>query len=66
MVTAFSLGGGLVYAIDPHGVLWWYRHEDWMAGGVTWSDRQKVGEGWNTNGFSVIANSVDLSLTGNI
>jgi hypothetical protein len=47
---AFSGGNGVIYAIDEHGDLYWYRHEGYTDGTFKWSNGAsgiKVGSGWS-------------------
>jgi hypothetical protein len=47
-----SAGGGVIFAYDPSGGLWWYRHLDPLGGSATWANGGiGVGEGtgWNPN-----------------
>ncbi len=62
-VNVFSIGGGIIYAVDQDGTLWWYKHNGYKTGTSEWEERKSVGTGWNGNGFSVVANSVDLNPT---
>jgi hypothetical protein len=61
MTNVFSVGAGIIYAIDADGVLWWYQHRGWYDGAIDWTERRHVGDGWNRNGFLVVANSVDVT-----
>ena len=52
-LTPFSGRGGVVYAIDSTGDLFWRRHLGAGDGSNTWSPTVKIGNGWNFNTSSV-------------
>ncbi|MFI7430287.1 N,N-dimethylformamidase beta subunit family domain-containing protein [Micromonospora sp. NPDC049836] len=57
-------GNGVIYAIQPDGVLLWYRHTGWQTGAATWASGsgRRIGTGWNQ--FRTVLGSVDGSLYG--
>ena len=57
-------GNGVIYAIQPDGVLLWYRHAGWQTGAATWASGsgRRIGTGWNQ--FRTVLGSVDGSLYG--
>ena len=57
---AFCLGSGSLYAVRPHGSLWWYPHTGWFDGAVSWGTERKVGDGWADPGLLPVTNTVDV------
>lgn len=50
MRLVFAGGKGVIYAIDPKGDLYWYRHVGHTQGTFDWANGatgKKVGSGWN-------------------
>jgi hypothetical protein len=45
-VHVFSTGEGVVYAVDPEGKLWWYKHRGYLTGTQEWEGPKQVGTGW--------------------
>jgi hypothetical protein len=45
-VHVFSTGEGVIYAVDPQGKLWWYKHKGYLTGSQEWDAPKQVGEGW--------------------
>jgi hypothetical protein len=41
-----SGGDGVIYRVDSHGDLYWYRHLGHATGTASWVDGKKVGGGW--------------------
>jgi len=45
-VHVFSTGEGVIYAVDPQGRLWWYKHRGYLTGTQDWEGPKQVGNGW--------------------
>jgi hypothetical protein len=45
-VHVFSTGEGVVYAVDPQGKMWWYKHRGYLTGTQDWEGPKQVGTGW--------------------
>lgn len=45
-VHVFSTGEGVIYAVDPQGKLWWYKHRGYLTGTQDWEGPKQVGTGW--------------------
>jgi hypothetical protein len=45
-VHVFSTGEGVIYAVDPQGKLWWYKHRGYLTGTQDWEGPKQVGNGW--------------------
>jgi hypothetical protein len=46
------MGGGVIFARDATGGLWWYRDTDPLGGSSSWADNGvgiSEGTGWNDN-----------------
>jgi Tachylectin len=51
-----SMGGGIIFARDASGGLWWYRHADPLGGSDTWADGGgRIGEGTGWGPGSIVA-----------
>ena len=46
-VHVFSTGEGVIYAVDPQGRLWWYKHRGYLTGTQDWEGPKQVGTGWS-------------------
>ncbi|MFE9694951.1 N,N-dimethylformamidase beta subunit family domain-containing protein [Micromonospora sp. NPDC005806] len=55
-------GGGVIFAIQADGGLYWYRHLGYQTGAASWASGsgRRVGTGWN--GFRAVFGGVDGSL----
>lgn len=50
LTQIFSGGGGIIYAVDSSGDLWWYRYLDPTVGTASWAaggSASMVGTGWS-------------------
>jgi hypothetical protein len=48
IVTA-AVGSPVVYAMEPNGDLYWFRHDGYRAGAADWRrSPDKIGNGWNS------------------
>ncbi len=56
-VHVFSTGEGVLYAVDPQGKLWWYKHRGYLTGTQDWEGPKQVGTGWA--GFKKVFSSSD-------
>ena len=45
-VHVISTGEGVIYAVDPQGKLWWYKHRGYLTGTQDWEGPKQVGNGW--------------------
>ncbi|MDQ3749241.1 MAG: tachylectin-related carbohydrate-binding protein [Acidobacteriota bacterium] len=48
-----SPGDGDIYAIQPNGDLYWYKHDGWRVGSTAWRGPAKIATGWNSFLFVV-------------
>jgi hypothetical protein len=42
----FSAGEGDIYAIEPNGDLFWYKHDGWRDGTPAWRGGERIASGW--------------------
>jgi hypothetical protein len=48
IVTA-AVGSPVVYAMEPNGDLYWFRHDGYRSGAADWRrSRERIGNGWNS------------------
>ncbi len=47
----------MIYAVDPQGKLWWYKHRGYLTGAQDWEGPKQVGTGWA--GFRKVFSSSD-------
>jgi hypothetical protein len=63
----FSIGGGIIYAIDTNGRLLWYRHDGALTRSEQWSGGQEISKGWGhfTQVFSVATTGIIYAIDTN-